>query len=149
MARRPSGRTDLRVGDMRVVHEFPPNYAAILDAIPAVAESRPIFAWGTTIYNPHDAVVDPHLHAHESLHGMVQHPAAGGPGPWWDLYLSDPGFRLREELEAYRLQLESYGTVYLDRERRHRYALALAGHLSSPLYGLGITRLDAYRRITA
>jgi hypothetical protein len=134
---------------MSVVEEFPPNYAEIREAFPAAAASAAvIFAWGPTIYNPHRIAIDPHLHAHERVHGFVQHPAEGGPGPWWRRYIDDPEFRLAQEVEAYRTQLGSYSALCLDRERRHRYARALAGHLSGPLYGGLIDSNEAYRRLT-
>ena len=38
-------------GVIALVPEFPPNYADIVAAIPAVAGMRPIFAWGDLVYN--------------------------------------------------------------------------------------------------
>ena len=134
-------------GVIALVPEFPPNYADIVAAIPAVAGMRPIFAWGDLVYNPHGLAVDAHLLAHESVHGG-QHAAEGGPAAWWALYLADPEFRVRQEVEAYRRQLASFAATTRDRERRHGYCWGLAGHLSSPLYGGLLTRQRAYALIS-
>lgn len=134
--------------DVEIVREFPPNYGDILAAIPAVADCKPIFAWGGIIYNPYGIAVDAHLQAHEGVHGS-QHALAGSPQAWWARYLTDAEFRVEQEVEAYRRQLESFKSQSRDRERRHRYAMLCAAHLSSPMYGGLMTQMQAFRRITA
>jgi hypothetical protein len=132
---------------LTVITEFPPNYDEIVRAFPAVAGLKPFFSWGEDIYNPHGEIINVHLRAHEARHG-VQHAAEGGPDAWWRRYIDDPEFRLDMEVEAYRVQLASYAATTRDREKRHVYCMAIAGQLSSAMYGNLTTRLDAYRRLS-
>jgi hypothetical protein len=125
--------------------EFPPNYDAIVEAIPAVAFARPLFAWGDDIYNPYRARIDKHLRRHEEEHARQQD---GNPEKWWATYLADPKFRLEQEIEAYRVQFASYKRAEVSRERAHQYAWQIARQLSSPIYGGLIDHPSAYRAVT-
>lgn len=48
--------------------------------------------------------LDPALEAHECTH--LQRQENTGPIWWWDKYINDPDFRLKEELMAYRVQYQ-------------------------------------------
>jgi hypothetical protein len=132
---------------LKIVNEAPPAdlLAAIVKAIPAVAECRrPIFTYGDRIFNPSGSGIDPELYAHESVHSERQ---GRHPNPWWERYLSDPAFRLEEEMLGHVAEYLTYCTTHLDRNKRtmalHRIALRLAG----PLYGGLITYPDAKAEI--
>lgn len=131
---------------MTDIPEFPPNYDDIVRAFPAVALMKPVFSWGEDLYNPYRLRIDKHLRNHEALHASRQW--VEGVWPWWNRYLDDPEFRLQEETLAYQAQLRSFARWDRSRERRHNYALQLAGALSGPVYGNLLTRIEAYRRIT-
>ena len=93
-----------------------------------------IFCWGFSIYNPNDRVIDDHLIAHERVHARQQE-LAGGPEPWWDRYLDDAEFRLKQEIPAYRAQYDSFRKTTADRNARARYLDHLARSLSGGIYG--------------
>lgn len=132
---------------MRQIFDFPPNYPAIVGAIPEVAFGRPVFSWGTDIYNPYRLTLDKHLNRHESVHGLIQQPKEGSPERWWEKYLWEADFRLDQELEAYRAQLASFMTECRDREKVHRFVWALALQLSGPLYGRLLSHSEALKRL--
>jgi hypothetical protein len=122
----------------------------LIDEIDAAfkVKGKPIFfAWGDRIYNPAGVKIPPELLVHENVHAMRQK-AYAGPLPleqgielWWRRYISDPQFRLDEELPAH---VAEYWHVARNTNRRvRRIALArIAKRLSSPLYGrlIGLER---------
>ena len=143
---------------MAIKLEFPPNYDQIKEAIPTVVDTQPIFCFGPDIYNPYGHQLDKHIIAHEAVH-YVQQQAVGTPELWWQRYLIDPEFRVREEVQAYREQIRSFkqtriltkwGTrIKPPFKWRKNYALALAQALSSPMYGEVINKARAYHLLTA
>lgn len=126
---------------MRVVPEFPPNYAEIVAAFPGIRGRQPIFAWGDVIYNPHRIQIPPELVAHEQVHAQRQ---GVSPALWWQRYIADLRFRLMEELLAhaaeYRFIAESPDS---NRHARRAALKAIAQRLASPLYGSLISARDA------
>lgn len=125
---------------MRLLGGFPPNYADIAAAFD-LSGKRPIFCYGNAIYNPHGIRIDAPLLAHETRHSQQQ--AETSPCSWWGRYLAEPQFRLSQEVDAYRTQIAVFAQKCGDRERRLRFAMELAGHLASPMYGSLLTRQDA------
>ncbi len=89
--------------------------------------SETIFAYGTTIYTDHQ--LPKHLEIHERVHLKQQ--ARTGKDIWIEKYLTDTSFRLKQEIEAYTVQVNSIK----DREARNRLRIECAKHLSSSLYG--------------
>ena len=73
----------------------------------------------------------PHLVAHEEAHQRQQ---GNDPAAWWREYLEDPGFRFRQELDAYRAQYQ-YLCKYYGRGERRRVLMHIAKDLASPMYG--------------
>jgi hypothetical protein len=124
---------------MREKTDFPPNYHDILLSIPEVANGKPIFCYGDTIFNPHKVELTPDLLVHEEVHMKQQ---GGAPEIWWEKYLNDTQFRLRQEVEA-------YGTQYAFLKRHTGGALlewsldSIAKALSGKLYGDLITHNEA------
>lgn len=77
-------------------HEYPPNYDLIKAALNP--EAHAIFCYGKKIYNPSARELDPSIEHHESIHCKQQGTDIDG---WYFKYLTDPAFRLSQELEAY------------------------------------------------
>lgn len=132
---------------MKVIRAFPPNFAAIAKAFPYVKGRQGImYAWGDTIYNPSGVAVTPWVKDHEEVHGKRQCELGLRGMPmdcnkaaaiWWNLYLSEPDFRLEEELLAHQAEYLSYTKhnsggygSYLDTVA-HRLSSALYGNLIS------------------
>lgn len=85
---------------MNIIKKYPPNYREI-EKVFDLEGLRPVFTWGSEIYNPHDVPVSEDLMVHEEVHEARQ---GKDPQAWWDKYLVDPEFRLKEEVEAYGMQ---------------------------------------------
>lgn len=128
---------------MRVVDDYPPNFRDIASAIPAVADSKPIYCYGDAIYNPHGREITADLQMHEQVHSKQQ---GDSPETWWLRYLSDPAFRLSQELEAYGVQ---YTVVRpLLRGQMRQWALeSMAKALSGATYGSLISHGEAVSKI--
>lgn len=128
---------------MRQSTDYPPNYREILDAIPAVLNTKPIFCYGDTIYNPHGREITPDLELHEAVHTRQQ---GASPEAWWSRYLSDADFRLAQELEAYG---EQFALVKRHMRGRLRdYALnSMAQALSGATYGHLLSHGEAVSKI--
>lgn len=126
---------------MRIIEERPPNFADIVAVFPMATKAGVIFAWGDAIYNPSGIVISPALMEHEGVHGRRQ---GDDPASWWRNYLSDPAFRLREEILAH---CREYGWLCANGNRHARRAalVTVAGRLSSPLYGQMISPFEARR----
>jgi len=125
-----------------IVVGFPPNIARIKEVF--TLRGGEIFAWGGIIYSPSTPVVPVQLIAHEEVHFKQQR---GDPRLWWDHYLADPNFRLRQELEAHQMEYRVFCKSTLDRNRRARYLNTVARRLSGPLYNNLITMAKAMKLI--
>ena len=124
---------------MHIVFEKPPNFAAI-DRAFHVAGQPILFAWQGIIYNPERIAVPPFLIAHETVHGARQ---KDDPAGWWQRYIDDPAFRLKEELQAHKAELACICLGVKDRNRRARFLQITASRLAHPIYGGNISVLDA------
>lgn len=132
----------LAVAQQKVVISPPPNMSAILQVFPQAAERGVIFSYGDTIFNPSGVRISPELMAHECVHGLRQEVA--GVERWWDQYLTNPLFRLDEEIyshhEEHRASVKRHGYRARDLQR-------IAERLSSPLYGSLLTIAQAKHAI--
>lgn len=127
---------------MRIVHEYPPNYAAIIKAFPWVEKTKGVlFCYGLNIFNPDSIAVSPSIMDHEEVHSLQQD---DDPAGWWDKYLASPEFRFGEEVKAH---ICEYVNIYRnhDRNKRRLYLNAIAERLSGPLYGGLATKATAIR----
>lgn len=109
-------------------------------------DHRVVYTYGDTLHNPGGCHVDASLEAHESIHTKQQE-AAGGPDKWWELYFSDPNFRRDQEIEAYKAQYRHMCIFAKDRNYRAKYLWEIAQHLSSKMYGAGISHSEAMKAI--
>jgi hypothetical protein len=129
----------------QIVKSFPPNIAAIRAKFPFVAGRRGLlFTYGLSIHNPDGVEIENHLIRHEIVH-VLQQREVGGPEKWWELYLSDQDFRLRQEMTAHVAEYQSFCAGPPPRNRRARYAHldTIAERLSSGIYGYMIRRQAA------
>lgn len=115
-----------------VIHGRPPNYEAILKVLPHAAGPGVIFAYRPHVYVPGGGELPPQIVAHEEVHMGQQ---AGGVEAWWANYLSDPQFRLDQEVPAHQAEWRAYKAVVKDRNRRAGMLDQIARKLASPLYG--------------
>lgn len=81
---------------MEVKKAQPPIIDLIATVLPVSENST--YSFGDTIYNPSGKELSPDLIHHEEVHAKQQ---GNKPIEWWSRYLSDPAFRLQQELEAY------------------------------------------------
>ena len=126
---------------MQVIERLPPIYSEILAAFPAIARMKPIFSWGSTIYNPHRIAIDDGLMAHEGVHAGQQ---GSNPEAWWRTYIASPKFRLQEELAAHRVEYQWRAKAPgMNRHQRRALLVDVAKRLSSPMYGSMISLSDA------
>ena len=134
---------------VQIVKTYPPNIAAIRAKFPAAADRRGLlFAYGDVLHNPDGVEVPIHLIRHEAVH-IEEQRLVGGPEAWWNLYLIDPEFRLRQELMASVVEYQTFCAGPPPRNRRARYAHldTIAERLSSGIYGYMIRRQAAKNAI--
>lgn len=127
---------------MKIVIEQPP----ILEIAKAVFDipKNAVFTYGDTLYNPQGGHVDEHLMRHEETHTRQQ---GIDPDGWWKRYVSDPEFRLSQEVEAYHNQYMSFCKTNKDRNNQTRFLMRLAKDLSSPMYKLGVSMHSSMQMI--
>ncbi len=124
---------------MKISFNRPPLWDKI-DAAFHVAGKPVIFAFGDTIYNPELVVITKELHAHECVHGQRQLEAYDISDPvhqWWLQYLSDPAFRLAEEIPAHQAEYRAYCKRHRGAGSQRTRLELIAQKLASPLYGDG------------
>lgn len=92
---------------------------------------KTVFAYGEDIYTNYELTTD--LLAHEIIHLKQQKDV--GLDVWVKTYLEVPQFRLEQEVEAYKHQLE----YFKDRNYKTLKRIEFAKTLSSSLYGDIIT----------
>lgn len=93
--------------------------------------------WGDVVHSKYD--IAPDLMAHEETHSIQQ--KTFGPAVWWETYLTDPSFRLSQELEAYKVQIK-YLHDHAEETTRDQRRFAFdffAKQLSGETYGHLIT----------
>lgn len=128
---------------MKILEDYPPNFALIKQGFPMLGKVEPIFCYGEVIYNPFKVKITPDLEVHEETHSKRQ---GGFPDQWWYNYLNDLNFRLEEEVIAYG---EQYHFI-----KQHMKGKLLewgldkmSEALSSELYNLGISYGQARSKI--
>lgn len=104
--------------------EKPPMYEICAKYFGADWDAGTIFAYGDTIHGKGINRITPDVYAHEAVH-MRQQEIYGDKDNWWKRYLGDADFRLNQELEAYKAQiqyaLEHYDRDYRRQLRKHIY----------------------------
>ena len=117
----------------KIIRANPPLIALIEQTFP-IKGREILFAWGDTIYNP--AGIDPIPEAlirHELVH---MHRQGSYVTEWWQKYLTDPEFRLMEEIPAHVVEYGAWiATPGISRTQRRFVLRKVAERLSSQLYG--------------
>lgn len=129
----------------RISHEKPPIYDECVRMFGVSWDDGVIFTYGDTIHAKEGVELTGDVIAHELVH--MEQQKGVGPERWWIRYLNDPGFRLRSETEAYRVQymyaLEHYNSKFRKRLLHH-----MAGAMAR-LYGGICTYDEALSLITS
>ena len=128
---------------MKIVKDYPPNYKVLREAFKLSGQE--IFTYGDTVFNPTGLPLSRELRAHEQVHIMQQE--TGGVERWWERYVADPEFRLDQELEAHRIEFQTFCMTNKDRNARNAFLVRIATRLASPMYGNVIDIREAMRRI--
>lgn len=123
--------------------EIPPIYYKCRDKFGVDWDKGVIFPYGDTIYCKVD--LNEEMMVHEMTHIRQQQKV--GVETWWDMYLSDPAFRLTQEVEAYRNQYAFLKTVIKDRNKLFREKHKILMHLSSSMYGNIVSYTEAMNLI--
>lgn len=125
---------------MKIVATPPPNYEEICKVFP-VRNLPAVFAYGNILHTTNNAFVSADLKVHEQTHS-AQQGAIGGPKIWWDKYISDPEFRLEQEIQAYRMQYQ-FAVKFYNRHERRALLAKISKDLSSPMYGKLVSKEEA------
>ena len=123
---------------MKIVNEKPPNYLDISLSL-SLTGFQPIFAYGDTLYNPHELDIPEDVLFHENIHCTQQ---GDNPTIWWTKYMLDSDFREDQEVEAFAGQLNFIKKYYPNTAVKEAEE-EMASNLSSKLYNLGISREQA------
>jgi len=122
---------------MQIKHKLPPNHNQIKQVLKTTEYT--IYCYGDIIYNPSGLPLTDDLEYHESIHAHQQ--KLMGVEEWWEKYLEDKRFRLEQEIEAYKLQME-YADEHYDRPKRREIKKEIIKNLSSDLYGKLLTKKE-------
>ncbi len=119
---------------MRIVEDFPPNFSLIKAALPLAGRGH-TYCYGNTIYNPSGKKMPIDMQFHELIH-MKQQETHGDIDLWWNQYLTDPAYRLAQEIEAYGLQYKYCKTRFKAPNSFFKWMKEnMATALSGPEYG--------------
>jgi hypothetical protein len=115
---------------MKVVEGYPPNYELIATALNP--NDQAVFCYGDTIFNPGGRQLTEDVVEHERTHSAQQ---GSDPDGWYHRYLTDPAFRLEQEIEAYGAQY-AFAKRFVKSGKLLRWALeSMAKALSGEDYG--------------
>jgi hypothetical protein len=131
---------------MNIIRDFPPNYSEIIKVFPIVPTIKTIvFTYGDAVYKPYKkGTLTDHVKVHEKTHEKQQ---GNDPAGWWNKYLSDPKFRLDQEVEAYRNQYRFFVNKNYNFKERAKLLDGIAGDLASDMYGGIISKNEAIELI--
>ena len=112
--------------------EIPSIYPRLNEAFGVLFKDI-IIAYGDTIYCADD--LPQHSIEHELVH--LQQQKFLGAEEWWNLYITDKNFRLIQEVEAYKKQINYLCTHpgEMSRDHRTQWIQKLISDLSGPMYG--------------
>ena len=133
---------------MKILNEKPPVWDAAnqlfkLDELNLYT----VFTYGDTLYNPSGIAIPADLMVHEQIHMRQQQGNETVAKLWWERYLTDPDWRIQQEIEAYHAQYQYLETTTKDRNKRASYLWRLAAMLAGQMYGRTISHREAMQRI--
>jgi len=88
---------------MKISHRKPEIYESCHKVFGVNWDQGIIITYGDTIYFSEKFSLSPDLEVHESTH--IRQQTEIGKEKWWEKYFEDPKFRLSQELEAYKNQV--------------------------------------------
>lgn len=135
-------------GGMKIVHAFPPNFAAIHAVFGYASKPGIVFSYAPDIYTMYPDNIPPEIIAHESVHIERQLGYPGGVEAWWARYLVDREWRYFEELVAHKAEYQ-YVCQYGSRPARRAALKEIAKKLAAPLYDKMVTVDRAIKDIAA
>lgn len=115
---------------MKFSNEKPPIYDRLHEKFGVEFKNGIAIAYGDTVHCVNNLTTD--MEVHEKVHFVQQ--AKVGLQEWWNKYIDDPGFRLAQELEAYRAQYK-YLIGYAPKNYTYGRLQEIAKDLSGPMYG--------------
>ena len=126
---------------MKIVNSKPPNWQRLSETFP--------ITWGTVIvaYAPNiycGVEVSKQKQVHEEIH--LERQRNLGVDLWWEYYFTDKAFRLSEELEAYKVEVEWIKENIQTRNQRRFLLDKIYSDLSSSVYGF-ICSYDEAKRM--
>lgn len=119
---------------MKIIKDYPPNFAAIVKVFPMAVNPNVLFAYHDAIYYRGTEIIPPSLIAHEQVHIDRQGGTVESTEIWWTKYMEDMDFRFNEELLAHRAEWKALCAEASRQVRRHALE-TVAKKLASPLYG--------------
>lgn len=131
---------------MKIENTKPPMWEEITKAF-KIDHDRTVFTHGDTIFNPSGAFIPDDLEVHEHTHMRQQMSHRTGPEGWWKEYIKSREFRFAQEVEAYAAQYAFKCTTMRDRNQRSNFLVSLATMLSSEMYSVDVSRIEAYNII--
>lgn len=120
-----------------IKHELPPNWDEIIKHFPADFDKGVIVTYGEDIYYKYE--LNAWKLAHEKTH--IKQQTEMGVEKWWARYFEDVEFRLSQEIEAYRNEINWIKQNIKDRNKKFLMIRSIWQDLSSPLYG-GICSME-------
>ncbi len=143
-------RSDVN-GPVKILTEYPPNFADIAAAFPGAHREGVIFAYHPYVYKPHgEPELPPELVAHEQVH-LDRQAVGGGVEQWWADYIAYAPFRFYEEKLAHfaGAKFLAEQEANCNRAARRRISTWVGRRLASPLYSAGISKKDAIKLVLA
>jgi hypothetical protein len=128
---------------MKILTTKPPNWQRIADTFPV--------DWNSIIIayypNIHCGVeVSNQKQAHEEIHLSRQRDL--GVDLWWEYYLTNPSFRLNEEVEAYKVEVAWVKENIATRNQRRFLLDKIYSDLSGSVYGFICSYDEAKRMLS-
>lgn len=124
----------------KLTHEFPPKhiYDECVKRFGVKFETGTIFTYGDKVhaYRP----IDEDLYVHELTH--IEQQKEYGAELWWKKYLADEQFRLEQEIEAYKNQMQ-YAKDNYNAKARKKLLKHIVECLSGKMYGNIISKEEA------
>jgi hypothetical protein len=111
--------------------EIPKIYYKLHDKFGVEWDDGVIIPWNDKIHCKFDLPEEKIVH--EEVHLWQQR--LKGPKAWFDKYISDPVFRLNQEVEACRAEVKWIESNVPDRNKRFKMIHAIATLLSGSVYG--------------
>lgn len=127
---------------MKRSKQKPPIYDRLVEKFGINWSTGIIITYGDTVhcrYKISNAKV-----AHEKTH--IKQQAAYGVEAWWDRYIEDPAFRLSQEIEAYRNELNWIASHIHDLRLKRTLTDDILRDLSGYIYGNLVT-VDQARKL--